>query len=45
MVTIAEIEEQITKLHKEGKTTKEISKVVHKNYTFIGAMLRKLFPE
>jgi hypothetical protein len=24
---------------------KEISKIVHKNYTFIGAVLRKRFPE
>ena len=45
MVTSEEIEEQIVELHKEGKTSKEISKVVHKNFTFIGAVLRKRFPE
>ena len=45
MVTSEVIEEQIVELHKEGKTSKEISKVVHKNFTFIGAVLRKRFPE
>jgi hypothetical protein len=45
MVTSDEIEEQIVELHKERKTSKEISKVVHKNFTFIGAVLRKRFPE
>ncbi len=45
MVTSDEIEELIVKLHKEGKTTREISKFVHKNYTYIGAVLRKRFPE
>jgi len=45
MVTSDEIEEQIAELHKERKTSKEISKVVHKNFTFIGAVLRKRFPE
>jgi hypothetical protein len=45
MVTSDEIEERIVELHKEGKTSKEISKVVHKNFTLIGAVLRKRFPE
>ena len=45
MVTISEIEERIASLHREGKNIKEISKIVHKNYTFIGAILRKQFPE
>jgi hypothetical protein len=45
MVTTAEIEEQIAKLHEEGKTSKYISGVVHKNFTYIGAVLRKRFPE
>jgi hypothetical protein len=45
MVTYSEIEERIASLHKEGKNIKEISKIVHKNYTFIGAVLRKRFPE
>jgi hypothetical protein len=40
-----EIEELIVQLHKEGKTMREISKMVHKNFTFIGAVLRKRFPE
>ena len=45
MVAFSEIEETIARLHKEGKTSKYISGVVHKNYTFIGAVLRKRFPE
>ncbi len=45
MVSSSEIEELIVRLHKEGKTTREISKTVHKNYTYIGAVLRKRFPE
>jgi hypothetical protein len=45
MVSADEIEEQIVQMHKERKTSKEISKVVHKNFTFIGAVLRKRFPE
>jgi DNA-binding NarL/FixJ family response regulator len=45
LATSAEIEELIVRLHKEGKTTREISKVVHKNFTYIGAVLRKRFPE
>jgi hypothetical protein len=45
MVTSDDIEEKIVKLHKEGKTSKYISGAVHKNFTFIGAVLRKRFPE
>ena len=45
MVTVIEVEDQIAELHKEGKTSKEISKIIHKNFTFIGAVLRKRFPE
>jgi hypothetical protein len=45
MVTIKEIEERIVELHRQGKTSKEISKDVHKNYNFIGDVLRKRFPE
>ena len=45
MVSADEIEEQIAELHRERKTSKEISKIVHKNFTFIGAVLRKRFPE
>ncbi len=40
-----ETEEHVVRLHKEGKTTREISKVVHKNFTYIGAVLRRRFPE
>ena len=39
------IEELIVQLHKEGKNIREISKVIHKNFTYIGAVLRKRFPE
>ena len=42
---MTEIEEQIVRLHKEGKTMREISKVVHKNFTYIGAVLRRRFPD
>jgi hypothetical protein len=47
MVTTEEIEELIVKLHIQGKNMREISKHegVHKNFTFIGAVLRKRFPE
>ncbi len=45
MKTSLEIEELIVRLHKEGKTIREISKVVHKNFTYIGAVLRRRFPE
>jgi hypothetical protein len=45
MVTTDEIEATIVRLHKENKTTREISKVVHKNFTYVGGVLRKLFPE
>ncbi len=45
MASNTEIEELIVQLHKEGKTMREISKMVHKNFTYIGAVLRKRFPE
>jgi len=45
LISIGEIEEHVVRLHKEGKTMREISKMVHKNFTFIGAVLRKRFPE
>jgi hypothetical protein len=44
LASITEIEELIVQLHKEGKTMREISKVIHKNFTYIGAILRKRFP-
>jgi hypothetical protein len=43
--SITEIEELIIRLHKEGKTMREIAKVVHKNFTYIGAILKTKFPE
>ena len=45
MASNTEIEELIVQLHKEGKTMREISKMIHKNFTYIGAVLRKRFPE
>jgi hypothetical protein len=45
LVTSLEVEELIVRLHEEGKTSREISKLVHKNFTYIGAVLRKRFPE
>ena len=47
MVTSIEIEELIVKLHEAGKNMREISKHegVRKNFTFIGAVLKKRFPE
>jgi ferritin len=45
LATSAEIEELIVRLHKDGKNLREISKVVHKNFTYIGAVLRRRFPE
>ena len=45
MASNTEIEELIVQLHKEGKTIREISKVVRKNFTYIGAVLRRRFPD
>ena len=45
MASSTEIEELIVQLHKEGKTTREISKVVRKNFSYIGAVLRRRFPD
>ncbi len=45
MVSRFDTEEHIAKLHKEGKTTREISKAVHKNFSYIGTVLRKRFPD
>ena len=45
MVTSAEIEATIVGMHEENKTMREISKAVHKNYTYIGVILKKHFPE
>jgi hypothetical protein len=45
MITTDEIEELIVRLHNEHKTTREISKFVHKNFSYVGAVLRKRFPE
>lgn len=45
MVTRAEKEKQVVQLRKEGKTYKEISKIVQMNYTDIGSILHREFPE
>jgi len=45
MVAITEIEELVVQLHKDGKSVKYIAKVVHKNFTYIGAVLKRRFPE
>ena len=45
MVSSLEIEEHIVRLHKEGKTIREISKEVRKNFTYIGAVLKRRFPD
>ena len=45
MASSGEIEELIVRLHKEGKTSREISKVVRKNFTYIGAVLKRRFPD
>jgi hypothetical protein len=45
MVTTAEIEDTIIKMHKDNRTTRDISKSIHKNYTYIGKILKKHFPE
>ena len=45
LVSNEEKEEHIVQLHREGKNIREISKVVHKNFTYIGAVLRRRFPD
>ncbi len=45
MVTKEEAEELIVNLHKKGKGTREISKVVHKNFSYVGEVLRRRFTE
>ncbi len=45
MVSSFDIEELVVRLHKEDKTTREISKALHKNFSYIGAVLRKRFPD
>jgi hypothetical protein len=45
LASSTEIDEAIVQLHSEGKTMREISKMIHKNFTYIGAVLKKRFPE
>jgi hypothetical protein len=45
LVSIDEIEDRIAELHREGKTTRQIARDVRKNLTYVGAVLRKRFPE
>jgi len=42
-LTTEEIEQTIIEMRKEGQTIREISKVVHKNFTYIGEVIRKHF--
>jgi hypothetical protein len=45
MVSIEEIDKRIAELHKKGKGTREISADVHKNFSYVRARLKILFPE
>jgi hypothetical protein len=45
MVSIEEIDNRIAELHNKGKGTREISANVHKNFSYVGARLKILFPE
>lgn len=45
MATITEIEDLIAQLHNDGKNIREIAKTVHKNFSYVGAVLKKRFPE
>jgi hypothetical protein len=45
MVSSSEIEEMIVQLHRDGRTIREISKIVHKNFSYLGAVLRKRLPD
>ena len=45
MVSIEEIDNRIAELHHKGKGTREISADVHKNFSYVGARLKILFPE
>lgn len=41
VLTIAEKEELVKQLYREGKTIREIAKVVHMSFTDIAAIIRK----
>jgi YesN/AraC family two-component response regulator len=41
VLTIAEIEELVEQLYREGKTIREIAKVAHMSFTDIAAIIRK----
>ena len=45
LVSNEEKEEHIVRLHREGKNIREISKEVRKNFTYIGAVLKRRFPD
>lgn len=45
MVSIEEIDNWIAELHLQGKGTREISAAVRKNFAYVGAHLKILFPE
>jgi hypothetical protein len=44
MPSVEEIDNLIAELHKQGKGTRKISAVIHKNFSYVGARLRVLFP-
>jgi hypothetical protein len=44
-MSIEEIDKRIAELHNKGKGTREISADVHKNFSYVGARLKILFPE
>ena len=45
MVSIEQTDNRIAELHNKGKGTREISADVHKNFSYVGARLKILFPE
>jgi hypothetical protein len=45
MVSVEEIDKRIAELHNKEKGTREISADVHKNFSYVGARLKILFPE
>jgi hypothetical protein len=44
-MSIEEIDKRIAELHNKGKGTRGISADIHKNFSYVGARLKILFPE
>jgi hypothetical protein len=44
-MSIEEIDKRIAELHNKGQGTRKISADVHKNFSYVGARLKILFPE